>query len=343
MKKIYIDISFIYNNKTGIGQYVENLILALKDNVNLEYFDLKLPQKLKFKSIFWILWLNSYIYIKTLIKRPKAIFFPAFFMPYFKVKNVKYYTVIHDLCHLREGEMTKYFKFIYNLSTNISIKRADIIVTVSETIKQELIEAFNISPNKIKVTYNSIGQHFINPAIDNNILQKYDIDKDKYILSVATLNKRKNIPDLIKAFEKISSKYPNLKLVLVGGMGNEQREKLTQHKNVIFTGYIADEELPTLYKNAMFYVFPSLYEGFGIPLIEAQEMSCPVLCSDIPVFREVAGESAEFTTTESDGIVEKFEYLINNPERREELIKLGSENVKRFSTDKILEQLKEII
>lgn len=343
MQKLFIDISFIYNNKTGIGQYTDVLISNLPKELTLKYFNLKLPQKLKFKSIFLVLWQNSFIYLKTLIEKPKTIIFPAFFMPYFKIKKTKYCTVIHDLCHLRKNEMSKYFKFIYNLATDISIKKADIIITVSKTIKQELIEKFNINPDRIKVVYNSIGQHFLDTNIDNNILQKYNLEKGKYILSVATLNKRKNIPELIKAFESISEKNPTLKLVLVGGMGNEQREKLTQHKNIIFTGYIADEELPILYKNAIFYVFPSLYEGFGIPLIEAQYCNCPVICSDIPVFREIAENSAEFSSTGANGIAKKIEYLINNPTRREELVILGIENVKRFSIEKIAKQLEECL
>ena len=82
-------------------------------------------------------------------------------------------------------------------------------------------------------------------------------------------------------------------------MGNENREKLTKHPKIIITGYIPDEEIPTLYKNALLYIFPSLYEGFGTPIIEAQYSGCPLLCSDIPVFKEIAGNGAEFCNTDA--------------------------------------------
>ena len=342
--KPWIDISFLFNPTTGIGAYALTLLNILKlNNIKYKTLELKLPKGTRYKYIFHTIWLNTIILLKTFLNKPNIIIFPAFIMPYFTRKKTKYITVIHDLAHLRENEMTKYSRFIFDLSTNIAIKKADTIVTVSETIKNELIQTFNIDKNRIKVVYNSIGEHFLNSKNNPEILEKYNISQQKYILSVATLNRRKNIPELIKAFESISDKYLDIKLVLVGGMGNEKRELLTKHPNVIFTGYIPDEDIPSLYKNALLYVFPSIYEGFGIPLIEAQYSNCPVLCSDIPVFQEVAGNGAEFCTPDSNGIAAKLEYLINNEQRRLELISLGQENVKRFSIEKIAQQLKEVL
>ena len=345
MKKLFIDISFIFtSSKTGIGAYILTLYNALNlYSIPYKNIELKLPKGTRNKYIFHTIWLNTIIGLHTFFNKPNIIIFPAFIMPFLTRRKTKYITVIHDLAHLRENEMTKYSRFIFDLSTNIAIKKANTIVTVSETIKNELIQTFNIDKNRIKVVYNSIGEHFLNSKNNPEILEKYNISQQKYILSVATLNRRKNIPELIKAFESITDKYPDIKLVLVGGMGNEKRELLTKHPNVIFTGYIPDEDLPSLYKNALLYVFPSLYEGFGIPLIEAQYSNCPVLCSDIPVFQEVAGNGAEFCTPDSNGIAAKLEYLINNEQRRLELISLGQENVKRFSIEKIAQQLKEVL
>ncbi len=345
MKKLFIDISFIFtSSKTGIGAYILTLYNALNlYSIPYKNIELKLPKGTRNKYIFHTIWLNTIIGLHTFFNKPNIIIFPAFIMPFFTRKKTKYITVIHDLAHLRENEMTKYSRFIFDLSTNITIKKADTIVTVSETIKNELIQTFNIDQHRIKVVYNSIGEHFLNSKNNPEILEKYNIIQQKYILSVATLNRRKNIPELIKAFESITDKYPDIKLVLVGGMGNEKRELLTKHPNVIFTGYIPDENLPSLYKNALLYVFPSLYEGFGIPLIEAQYSNCPVLCSDIPVFQEVAGNGAEFCIPDSNGIAAKLEYLINNGQRRQELISLGKENVKRFSIEKIARQLSDVL
>ena len=341
---IHINTSLELQNKTGIGAYILTILSALQIlNQKYNTIELKIPNKFKYKYIWQTLWLNSFVYINTLILKPKVFISPSFIMPYLTRKKTKYITVIHDLCSIRPNEMKNYSQFIFNLSIKIAIKKADIIVTVSETVRQELIKKFDIPPERIKVVYNSIAEHFINDRNNLEILTKYNIQKNNYILSVATLNKRKNIPELIKAFESISNKYPDMKLVLVGGMGNENRAKLTKHPNIIFTGYIPDENIPTLYKNALLYVFPSLYEGFGTPIIEAQYSGCLLLCSDIPVFREIAGNGAEFCKTNSHSITKKIEYLIKNPNRREELITLGYENVKRFTKKNISKQLENII
>ncbi len=342
--KIFIENSFLFEKCTGMGQYTKTVMNALS-YLNLKFYlkNLQLPLNTKFKYFWHSIWLNTYFYLFTILKKPNVVISPAYIMPWLTRKNTKYITVIHDICFYTDPEASKYTMAIYDLSTKIAIKKADVLVTVSETVKQDLVKKFNVDPKQIKIVYNSISENFLNFPIKNEILEKYSILKNKYILSVATLNKRKNIPELIKAFESISEKYPELRLVLVGGMGNEKRDKLTKHHNIIFTGYVKDDELPTLYKNALLYMSPSLNEGFGIPIIEAQYSECPVLCSDTAIYREIAGGGAEFCTTKSEGIAEKIEYLINDPERREELVKTGKENVKRFSIEKVAEQLKEII
>jgi glycosyltransferase involved in cell wall biosynthesis len=343
---LVINTSFELAQKTGIGAYILTLLETFKIlDVKYKTIELKIPKWFKFKYFWQLLWLNTIVFVQTLIEKPKIFFSPSFLMPYLTRKDTQYITVIHDLAFYRGNEVSKYVKFIFNLSLKIAIKKADIIIVVSQSIKEELIEKCNIEPNKIKVIYNSLDKKYLlSKNINTNIiLDKYNIKPQKYILSVATLHKRKNIPALISAFEQISERFPDLKLVLVGGMGNEQRAKLTRHTNIIFTGYVSDEEIPPLYKNALLYVFPSLYEGFGIPLIEAQASNCPVICSDIPVFREVAGDAAEFCSPTAQGILEKIELLINNQERRDYLTQLGLENIKRFSIDKIVQQLKEVI
>ena len=349
MNNIVIEDGFSLLNPTGIGQYttsIRSILSSLNINIILIKKNCLISIKNKIiRRIFYNIWLNSLFFIRLLLINKKiTVIFPNFAIPIFKNSKIKYISVIHDICPIK-------YRHHYSILTNFNerqniynaIKKADTIVTVSETIKNELIQTFNIDQHRIKVVYNSIGEHFINSKDKTEILDKYNIQKQKYILSVATLNKRKNIPELIKAFANISDKYPELKLVLVGGMGNEKREKLTKHPNIIFTGYIPDEDLPSLYQNALLYVFPSLYEGFGIPIIEAQFSNCPVLCSDIPVFREIAGNSAEFCIPDSNGIAAKLEYLINNGQRRQELISLGKENVKRFSIEKIEEQLLKVL
>ena len=349
-KTIIIEEECALLNKTGIGQYtiiMEKALNTLK--ISYKNFPKNFLKILSFnsylKNFAYIFWYNFIFIFKLLrIKEESLLISTNFFLPFIKLKKCKYITVIHDIrLFLFPNQATKIGRALFLSRFYNAIKKSDIIITVSETVKKELLQHFNINSDKIKVVYNSISPSFIDFQADKSLIKKYNLSERKYILSVATLNQNKNIPELIKAFESITDKYPDIKLVLVGGMGNEKRELLTKHPNVIFTGYIPDENLPSLYKNALLYVFPSLYEGFGIPLIEAQYSNCPVLCSDIPVFQEVAGNGAEFCTPDSNGIAAKLEYLINNGQRRQELISLGQENVKRFSIEKIAQQLKEVL
>ena len=349
-KTIIVEEECALLNKTGIGQYTIIVKKALNElNLNYKNFSKNFLKTFSFnsyiKNFAYIFWYNFFFIFKLLMIKGEIILISTnFFLPFVKLKKCKYITVIHDIrLFLYPNQATKigralFFKRFYN-----AIKKADIIITVSDTVKKELLKYFNINSDKIKVVYNSISSNFINFKVDKSFINKYNLSEKKYILSVATLNQNKNIPKLIKAFESISNKYPELKLVLVGGMGNEDREKLTKHPNIIFTGYIPDEDIPPLYKNALLYVFPSLYEGFGIPIIEAQYSECPILCSDIPVFREVAGDGAEFCKPDEASIAQKLEYLISNEVRRKELIQLGKINVKRFSIQTITKQLLDVL
>lgn len=342
-KKILIDTSLILKPKTGVGAYVETLIEILKtSDVKYDLCSLNLPSKLKFKQVFHLLWMNLYYPFK---KGYDIMIFPNFFIPSIKNKNSKYISVIHDLASYKMGldYNGKYTYFLFKFGISNALKNSDTIITVSDTIKQELIEKFHIDEKRVNVVHNAIAPYFMDFKDNIEILKKYGIEDKKYILSVATFNKRKNIPSLIKAFEEISNKYPEIKLVLVGGMGNEDREKLTKHPNIIFTGYVPDEEIPILYKHGLIYIFPSLYEGFGTPIMEAQYSSTALLCSDIPVFREVAGSGAEFCTPDKNGIKNAIELLINDENKRNIIIELGQQNVKRFDIDKVKKQLRKAI
>lgn len=233
------------------------------------------------------------------------------------------------------------------MATNNAIKNGDKIITVSNTVKSEIINKFKITDKNVFVVNcsNTIG---LNENINENpskIFNELKIQTSKYILSVSTFNKRKNLIMLINAFNILSKNYPNLKLVLVGGNGNDERIKHIQHqnKNIIFTGYISDKDLSLLYKNALIYVFPSLYEGFGIPIIDAQNFGVPVICSNIPIFREIAGQGAEFFDLNVNSIIEKLEFLIKNEERRKQLTILGKINIDKFKNYIIENQIKEII
>ncbi len=337
--KIWVD-DFIFNyEKTGISSFLETILEILnKENINYELTKFRVARHIKFKHYILLLWFNTILYIKTLIEKPDIILFPNFFMPFVKRKGTKYICVIHDLSALNSDYMpNKYWETLYAYAVKNGIKNADTIITVSNTVKNEIIQQFKVSPNKIKVVYNTLGKQFYSHS--DEIFQCYE--KGKYLLSVASFNRRKNTARLFEAFNMISEKYPDIKLVFVG-KGNDKNFNVN-NKNIIFTGYINDDDLIDLYKNALIYIFPSLYEGFGIPILEAQLSKVPLICSDIPVFREIAGDGAEYCKTDAFSIAEKTEYLINNSQRRNELIKLGCENLKRFDKTVVTKQFLSVI
>jgi glycosyltransferase involved in cell wall biosynthesis len=257
----------------------------------------------------------------------------------------KYYPVLHDLWAYKSPETVTAAQSIYARVVCYSIKYTyEKIITVSETAKRELVEFYKCPEDDISVVYNyfSFGEK---PIINSSekeqseLLEKYKIKYKNYILSVSTLNKRKNIPMLINAYNKINT---GTKLVLVGNANSENFKNVDiSNPNIIFTGYISDDELKVLYKNALLYVFPSVYEGFGIPLIDAQSFGVPVLCSDIPVFREIANNSALFSDLTVENLAFQLDILLNDEAQRNLLIKNGYQNIQRFNKEVIKEQILE--
>lgn len=143
---------------------------------------------------------------------------------------------------------------------------------------------------------------------------------------------------------KSQKKYQDVKLVLIGGMGSEDKKCIMQdNKNIIFTGYIKDEYMPIFYKNALLYVYPSIYEGFGIPILEAQYSNTPLLCTNIEVFKEIAGNGAKFCNLDTIDMVDKIQILLKNPTLINELKKEEKLNIRKFFINSILKQLMGVI
>lgn len=341
---LWIDTSLVLNMKTGIGAYVLTLIKALELlDINYKQVIFHINNKIHFKYFFHLIWMNTVLYLKTIIEKPDIIIFPSFAMPFFTRKKTKYITVIHDLTAYRDMEMSLYDKLIGKLSLFITIKKASTIVTVSRTIKNELIKKFNINPDRIQVINNSIAEHFLKKTPNTDIIKRYNLLPRTYILSVATFNKRKNIPNLVKAFNILSDRYPYLKLVLVGGNGNEMKDLHTNNPNIIFTGYINDYDIPTLYQKALVYVFPSFYEGFGTPILEAQYSKIPLICSDIPVFHEIAADGAFYCRQDALSISNAIINVIDNPQESNKIIDNAQKNIQQYTIENIAKQLKFVI
>ncbi len=273
---------------------------------------------------------------------------------------------IMDLSYAYYPQMFK-ASDLYQLKhwTSYSVKNAMRIFTISQASKNDIIKYYNIEPEKIVVTYPGIKlkNQSIRQAQDKKskikmtnqnakLREKYEIEGE-YVLFVGTLQPRKNIEKLIEAFARIKNpasrqggqksriEDKDLTLVIVGKKGwmyediLEAPNKFGVGENVKFLGFVSDENLDILYKNALFFVLPSLYEGFGLPVLEAMQNGCPVITSNVSSLPEAGGDAALYVDPKSvDDIAEKMTLLMQNEKLRKELIEKGYKQVKKFSWEK---------
>jgi glycosyltransferase involved in cell wall biosynthesis len=182
----------------------------------------------------------------------------------------------------------------------------------------------------------------------DKILDKYYIDR-QYILHIGTLNPRKNLDFLIKVFNRVHQVVPDVKLVITGKKGwhyqslFELVEKLGLQKDVIFTGYILDEEAPYLYNGASVYAFPSIYEGFGLPPLEAMSCGTPVVASNTSSIPEVVGDAGVLLSPhDSNGWTKALVEILKNPTKREKLGQMALVRAKQFSWKKTAEKTAQV-
>lgn len=227
--------------------------------------------------------------------------------------------------------------------TKYSIEKAFRIFTISEFTKNDIIKEYNIDEKKIIVTYPGYDKTIYNselPDFENitgNIKKKYGVS-DKYLLFVGTLQPRKNILRLIDCFEKLIKKNNyNLQLLIAGKKGwlyEEITEKLKErdlNKNIILADFVKSEELPYLYKGAQCLVLPSLYEGFGIPIIEAMACGCPVVASKVSCIPEITGDAAVLVDPYStDDIAKGIQKILTDKNTGKKLKEKGLTRVKKF-------------
>ncbi len=252
-------------------------------------------------------------------------------------------STIHDIAWKRfPNTYTRSFKIAYSIITPLMVKTSKHIVTVSEFSKKEILKEFHTDENKISVIYNAVDEKFLKSKGRKK-------KTEKYILAVSSLNYRKNFHSLIKAFLRLNKKYPDVKLYVVGGLDktfnrNNKLDIYKKNPSVKFLGRLKDKELISLYRNALCFAYPSLYEGFGLPPLEAMACGTPVVTSNVSSLPEVCGKAALFVNPYSiESIQRGLEKIITDENLRKELIKKGKEQVKKYSWEKSAKKLVDII
>ena len=273
-------------------------------------------------------------------------------MPFFLPKSCVAVPLITDLAVYRMPEVYKASRvLLWTLQYRYVRRRADFFLAISRFTKAEIAELLHIAPEKIHVVPCACPdtmRRIAEPEVLSRVKERYGLP-EQYVLFVGNTNPRKNLQRLMKAFDMAKEQGIPHRLVIAGEQGwkfdqEEALKGLKHPEDVRFIGFVPDEDMPALYSAASLFAFPTLYEGFGIPVLEAQACGTPVLtgsCSSLP---EVAGDAAVYVDPyDEQDIRDGLLQALGDRRLREELVQKGYENAKRFSWHTSAELLNEII
>lgn len=275
------------------------------------------------------------------LSKGKLLFSPANIGPFFKAHQV---VTIHDTSIFAYPEAyTRAFRLKYaSIYRRIALV-ARHIITTSEFSKRELVHWLDLKPERISVTYEG-REHIERTIADNNILKRLSLGQKPFFLVVGSNSPHKNLNVVLAANALLNQ--DGYQIVLVGGDFSRvfQSNQFELASNVMKVGYLSDEELKALYSNTAGLIFPSLYEGFGLPLLEAMTCSCPIICSDIPSSREVCGDAAQFFNAQSaEDLTNKIRTILNSSSLSGELKEQGRMRKSSFSWIKTAHETKQIL
>ena len=359
--KVCINTLVTPSQKIGVGVYIDNLIKYFKKGSGShEYcwfvskkepdiFQLDAPEYSRrsfkvtaqpsWKLIFWQpVFFFQLIFLKADIYHiPNT--FPLLFTPRPTIISI---LDLQEFYTSKYGTIRGLYRKIFNF---IAVRVADKIITISHHSKRDIVKLLHVPEEKVAVTYLAIGPEFRpmdKKACHAEINNRYGLSDCEYIVSVGELHPGKNYTRLIRAFSKLkkNKKFP-YKLLIAGKKGWNYEEifntvnALHLEKEVIFTGYVAAEELPIIYNGATLSVYPSLYEGFGLPPLEAMACGTPLISSNSSSLPEVVGNGGIMVDPyDVDAMAEKIDQVLSDKKKQVELIHKGFQQTKKFSWEK---------
>lgn len=353
--KIVIDARML-NQSSGIGRYLSKLLPRLErlDTENnyvvllqRQNFDLYAPQNPNFiKQVanYRHFSLREQLQFCVFLYRLRAdlVHFPNINHPIFylkpKIVNIMDLTLV-DFKNIRGSILVYWLKYwSFRVVVWLAAHRANHIITISNYVRDTILKRYRTPKTKISTIY---------PAVDSSTVKSepYQLMRGKqFLLYVGAAYPFKNLALLIEAFRMLESKQPQLHLVLVGKKDwfyqhLEQQTKTGSNPNILFTGFVPDNQLRWLYQNASAYVFPSLSEGFGLPGLEAMAADLPVIAARSNCLPEIYGDAAlYFDPYNSRDLADKINQLLENQQLRQQLINKGLNQIKNFSWDTMAEQ-----
>lgn len=357
---IGIDARFYGPSGKGLGRYTQEItdrIVSLDSEANYliflspeNYDDFKLVgdncQKVKINIRWYSLAEQLVLPFVFYKKKLDLIHFTHFNVPFLYFSP--FVVTIHDLiltkfpslkATLLSPWMYRIKNFAYKIVIKHAVKFSKKIITVSQFTADDIVKKFKVSPEKIEVTYEGVADNFLSVnSGDSEILKKYGIG-GPFFLYVGNAYPHKNLEGLLKTFVEFQKAHPSreISLVLVGkedyfySQLKEFAKKL-DIKNLYFPGYVPDKDLAVFFSQALSYVFPSFYEGFGLPPLEAMSQGCPVLSSSEGSLPEILGSAAlYFNPYSMEDFLEKLEEIYSNQELRDKLKLAGKDRVKIYS------------
>lgn len=339
---IFVDASRYSSclNRTGVENYSYYLINEMAqmkpDQITLispKKVDLKIPQVIiPFPRLWTHIRLSIYIFLN---RRVNYLFIPSHVMPIIYPKNV--IITIHDVAFKRFPEVySKVSRWYLDWAARFAVKNAAKIITPSQVTKDDLVQFYQADSEKITVIPLGFNSPLKPNKKEESTLGYYELVPQKYFLFVGRIEAKKNIKTLVRAFRKFLNKDPNYKLVLAGKPGVGYEDILLEMEdiksNIVLTGYIDDTSKNQLMNHALCFVFPSLFEGFGLPLLEAMSFNLPIIASDIPSSREVIDNHAMFfPVLDENALYDCMSQIAEKEGLRNKLIKGYSEHLKRYS------------
>lgn len=350
--KLVIDLRLI--NASGIGTYLKNVLPGI-----LPFFDAVtvLGNSSEIQSFEWsknveILAFNAGIYslkeqIQYPFKIPKCdiLWCPHFNVPLLPVKAAKIVVTIHDVYHLTaKASISKAHKKYAQLLVNNAVKKAEVIFTVSEFSKSEILKHTNANAKKIEVVYGGV-----NKSTFQNQDFKSDLSLPKnYILYVGNIKPHKNLITLLKAYCSFSDAFKaEHPLVFIGkkdgfitkdDLINDFIKNNSLEDYITFTGYVKDNEIPKIYQDSNLFVFPSLYEGFGLPILEALAAGTKVICSNAASLPEIGGDAVlYFDPKNAEELAEKIKTNIDDTTKDSFLLTQSEKQLEKFTWKKSIE------
>lgn len=363
-KKIYIEATALTREKkTGVDLYAQGLLQSLIDQmpdydfVCFHFADTNAPLSVKGKNVreqvitsmsarlYRLLMLLSVApSIEWLlgVRAIDTVIFPNFFVAPVRTKTAKVYPIIYDTAYLDTPEYVA-SRNRANLRTLVprGIKRSSLVLTISEATVERLQHWYSLAKDHALVLY---------PAAPDPVPADKDMQlPDKYLLYVSTLEPRKNVANIIRAYNLLPASLRDVyKLVLAGGKGwmdEEIQQQLegSDPKQVLSLGYVTEAQKWALYNKATVFVYPALFEGFGMPILEAQRAGVPVITCHNSSLPEAAGDAAVYVDQDAKSIAKGMEKILTDPKLRKQLAESGKKHAQKFTWHASAKKLAQVI